>query len=64
MASRTGLPIQDLELVQLRPAGVFPAGCWLAEGCRSESGSWRNSEGEPFMACYAPAVKGSASRES
>ena len=64
-ASRTGLPMQDLELVlQLRPIVVFPAGCWLAEGCRSVSGGLRNSEGEPFMACYAPAAKGSASRES
>ena len=62
-ASRTGLPLQVLEFVQLRPTGIFPAGGWLTEGCHSESGSWRNSEGEPSMACYAPAAKGSASRD-
>ena len=56
--------MQDLEIVQLRPTGIFPAGCWPAEGCRSKSGSWRNSEGDPFMAFYAPTAWGSASRES
>jgi succinate dehydrogenase/fumarate reductase flavoprotein subunit len=62
-ASHTGLPTRDLEFVQPRPTGIFPAGCWLTEGCRSESGSSRNGECEPFMACYAPAAKGSASRD-
>merc|ERR1712125_85040 len=62
MASRAGLPMQDLEFVQFHPTGIFPAGCLLTEGCRGEGGILRNSEGEPFMARYAPTAKDLASR--
>lgn len=57
MVSRAGLPMQDLEFVQFHPTGIFPAGCLLTEGCRGEGGILRNSEGEPFMARYAPTAK-------
>jgi len=63
MATRAGLPIQDLEFVQFHPTGIFPAGCLLTEGCRGEGGILRNSEGEPFMARYAPNAKDLASRD-
>merc|ERR1719159_1428689 len=63
MASRVGLPMQDLEFVQFHPTGIFPAGCLLTEGCRGEGGILRNSEGEPFMARYAPSAKDLASRD-
>jgi len=63
MASRVGLPMQDLEFVQFHPTGIFPAGCLLTEGCRGEGGILRNSEGEPFMARYAPTAKDLASRD-
>jgi succinate dehydrogenase (ubiquinone) flavoprotein subunit len=63
MASRQGLPMQDLEFVQFHPTGIFPAGCLLTEGCRGEGGILRNSEGEPFMARYAPTAKDLASRD-
>merc|ERR1740138_1984850 len=63
MASRAGLPGQDLEFVQFHPTGIFPAGCLLTEGCRGEGGILRNSEGEPFMARYAPTAKDLASRD-
>merc|ERR1712003_338888 len=46
MATRAGLPMQDLEFVQFHPTGIF-----------------RNSEGEPFMARYAPTAKDLASRD-
>jgi len=49
--------MQDLEFVQFHPTGIFPAGCLLTEGCRGEGGILRNSEGEPFMARYAPTAK-------
>merc|ERR1711976_377107 len=61
MATRAGLPMQDLEFVQFHPTGIFPAGCLLTEGCRGEGGILRNSEGEPFMARYAPTAKDLAS---
>merc|ERR1712151_503235 len=63
MASRAGLPCQDLEFVQFHPTGIFPAGCLLTEGCRGEGGILRNSTGEPFMARYAPTAKDLASRD-
>merc|ERR1712032_179105 len=63
MATRAGLPMQDLEFVQFLPTGIFPAGCLLTEGCRGEGGILRNSEGEPFMARYAPTAKDLASRD-
>lgn len=63
MVSRAGLPMQDLEFVQFHPTGIFPAGCLLTEGCRGEGGILRNSEGEPFMARYAPTAKDLASRD-
>ena len=63
MASRAGLPMQDLEFVPFHPTGTFPAGCLLTEGCRGEGGILRNSEGEPFMARYAPTAKDLAIRD-
>ncbi|KAL8450948.1 hypothetical protein Emed_002247 [Eimeria media] len=63
MVSRAGLPLQDLEFVQFHPTGIFPAGCLITEGCRGEGGILRNSEGEPFMARYAPTAKDLASRD-
>lgn len=62
-AIRAGIPCQDLEFVQFHPTGIFPAGCLLTEGCRGEGGILRNSEGEPFMARYAPTAKDLASRD-
>jgi len=55
--------MQDLEFVQFHPTGIFPAGCLLTEGCRGEGGILRNSEGDPFMARYAPTAKDLASRD-
>ena len=46
MPSRAGLPMQDLEFVQLRPTGIFPASCLLTEVCRGGGGILRNIEGE------------------
>lgn len=63
MVSRQGLPLEDLEFVQFHPTGIFPAGCLMTEGCRGEGGILKNSEGEPFMARYAPTAKDLASRD-
>lgn len=63
MVSRIGHPLSDLEFVQFHPTGIFPAGCLITEGCRGEGGILKNSEGEPFMARYAPTAKDLASRD-
>merc|ERR1712078_981370 len=62
-AARAGVPLQDLEFVQFHPTGIYGAGCLITEGSRGEGGILRNSEGEPFMARYAPTAKDLASRD-
>ena len=49
--------------MRFHPTGIFPAGCLMTEGCRGEGGILKNSEGEPFMARYAPTAKDLASRD-
>jgi succinate dehydrogenase/fumarate reductase flavoprotein subunit len=58
MASRAGLPMQDMEFVQFHPTGIYGAGCLITEGSRGEGGVLRNSEGERFMErCeYIPSI--------
>ncbi|KAI3987025.1 hypothetical protein MKX01_039960 [Papaver californicum] len=63
MVARAGLPLQDLEFVQFHPTGIYGAGCLITEGSRGEGGILRNSNGEPFMAWYAPSAKDLASRD-
>jgi succinate dehydrogenase / fumarate reductase flavoprotein subunit len=63
MALRAGVPLQDMEFVQFHPTGIYGAGCLMSEGCRGEGGFLTNSEGEKFMAKYAPKAKDLASRD-
>ena len=63
MATRAGLPMEDLEFVQFHPTGIYGAGCLITEGARGEGGILRNSEGERFMERYAPTAKDLASRD-
>ena len=63
MASRAGLPLQDMEFWQFHPTGVAGAGVLLTEGCRGEGAILRNANGERFMERYAPTLKDLAPRD-
>src|SRR4029078_1926231 len=63
MVLRAGLPLQDMEIVQFHPTGVYGAGVLITEGARGEGGFLRNSKGEQFMERYAPSAKDLASRD-
>ncbi len=63
MVARAGLPLQDMEFVQVHPTGIYGAGCLITEGARGEGGYLVNSEGERFMERYAPSAKDLASRD-
>ncbi len=63
MALRAGFPLQDIEMWQFHPTGIYGAGVLVTEGCRGEGGYLLNSEGERFMERYAPNAKDLASRD-
>ncbi|MGB3508724.1 MAG: succinate dehydrogenase/fumarate reductase flavoprotein subunit [Microcoleaceae cyanobacterium] len=54
MAAMGGLPLQDMEFVQFHPTGLYPAGVLISEAVRGEGAYLINSEGDRFMANYAP----------
>jgi succinate dehydrogenase / fumarate reductase flavoprotein subunit len=54
MVARAGLPLQDMEFVQFHPTGLYPVGVLISEAVRGEGAYLINSEGDRFMANYAP----------
>lgn len=63
MALRAGLPVQDIEMWQFHPTGIYGVGTLVTEGCRGEGGYLINKDGERFMEQYAPITKDLASRD-
>jgi succinate dehydrogenase / fumarate reductase, flavoprotein subunit len=63
LATRAGIPLEDMEFWQFHPTGVAGAGVLLTEGCRGEGAILRNSNGERFMERYAPTLKDLAPRD-
>ncbi len=54
MCACAGIPLEDMEFVQFHPTGLYPVGVLISEAVRGEGAYLINSEGERFMARYAP----------
>ena len=63
MCLRAGFPVQDMEMWQFHPTGIYGAGTLVTEGCRGEGGYLVNKDGERFMERYAPNAKDLAGRD-
>lgn len=58
-----GAPLKDMEFVQFHPTTLYGTNILISEGVRGEGGILYNTEGERFMARYAPTVKDLAPRD-
>ncbi len=63
IAYRRGVPLEDMEMYQFHPTGIYKMGILLSEAARGEGGILRNNDGERFMERYAPALKDLAPRD-
>ncbi len=54
IAYRAGAVLSDMEFVQFHPTTLYGTNILISEAARGEGGFLRNSEGERFMARYAP----------
>ena len=63
MSLRAGFGVQDIEMWQFHPTGIYGAGVLVTEGCRGEGGYLINKDGERFMERYAPNAKDLAGRD-
>ena len=55
---RRGIPLEDMEMFQFHPTGLYKLGILLSEAARGEGGIVRNKDGERFMERYAPTDQG------
>jgi len=60
---RRGIPLQDMEMYQFHPTGIYKLGILISEAVRGEGGILLNGEGERFMERYAPTIKDLAPRD-
>jgi succinate dehydrogenase / fumarate reductase, flavoprotein subunit len=60
---RRGIPLEDMEMFQFHPTGIYKMGILISEAVRGEGGVLINSDGERFMERYAPTIKDLAPRD-
>lgn len=63
VAFRRGIPLEDMEMYQFHPTGIYKIGILLSEAARGEGGILRNKDGERFMEKYTPTLKDLAPRD-
>jgi succinate dehydrogenase / fumarate reductase flavoprotein subunit len=63
IAYRRGVPLQDMEMYQFHPTGIYKVGVLMSEAARGEGGKVLNGKGEYFMARYMPTLGDLAPRD-
>ncbi len=63
IAYRRGIPLEDMEMYQFHPTGIYKLGVLLSEAARGEGGKLLNGKGEYFMERYMPTLKDLAPRD-
>jgi succinate dehydrogenase / fumarate reductase flavoprotein subunit len=63
VAYRRGLPLEDMEMYQFHPTGLYKVGILLSEAARGEGAYLLNREGERFCVRYAPTLEELAPRD-
>src|SRR5213080_2680648 len=63
MALRSGVPLEDMEMMQFHPTTLAPTGVLITEGCRGEGAYLLNAENDRFLSRYAPNAMELASRD-
>ena len=63
IAYRRGIPLQDMEMYQFHPTGIYKVGVLLSEAARGEGAKLLNGKGEYFMERYMPVLKDLAPRD-
>ncbi|HEY4385807.1 MAG TPA: succinate dehydrogenase flavoprotein subunit [Ktedonobacteraceae bacterium] len=63
IAYRRGIPLQDMEMYQFHPTGIYKVGVLLSEAARGEGAKILNGKGEYFMERYMPTLKDLAPRD-
>ena len=63
VAYRRGIPLEDMEMYQFHPTGLYKVGILLSEAARGEGAYLLNKDGERFCMRYAPTLQELAPRD-
>jgi succinate dehydrogenase / fumarate reductase flavoprotein subunit len=63
VAYRRGIPLEDMEMYQFHPTGLYRVGILLSEAARGEGAYLLNKDGERFCIRYAPTLMELAPRD-